>query len=184
MATETLFRGVMILAAGLSSSAYAAGTSQSMAEAQVFAEAFTGICAQNSGRNDKVAAFARIMKFEELSSEMALAMGPQDSDAEFKGWIVVDETGLKYLLGVSQTRIDGKMLAACTIANPNLNTNDVVENLKGLLSLGEPRMDEEYAGQRTRAWSANGFGDGSSVYLVNAVRPTVEGATVSLRSPK
>ncbi len=148
------------------------------------AEEFVGICAQNAGRTDKVKAYADVLKFESLPPEMALALGPQDPDARFSGWMVKSsDDSILYLLGVSEADFKGVRIQTCVVANPDVDTVKTLLQVTSLLNLGSPSDDFEQMGQRTRIWMWDEFVNGSAIYLTHQISPEI-GVSFAIMAPK
>ena len=143
------------------------------------ARAFVGYCIQNPGRNDQVQAAAIAFDFSPLEGEFKTMLGPEDPDAEYEGWLVSDEGFSPYLLGISEGRVNGLLISNCTVANPNIPMDEVLEELQNLVSFGPSLDDFQNSGQHYRVWSTESVADGSWISVLDAPEMGVIGGTIS-----
>lgn len=151
---------------------------------EYFVQAFIGNCAQNAGYFERTIAASEAMGFNTLPDDLAPLVAPQDPRAEFKGYFVDQGEAAPYFLGVSRGNIDQEIFMTCTIANPYINSTEVVVALDSFLDLRQPDLDETGMGQRYRSWSTDNWGRGSSIELTDAGPMGYSGATLSMIAPQ
>ena len=148
-----------------------------------FVRAFVGNCGLNAGNIDLVIASAKALNFAPLPEQFKPLMAPQDPNAEFSGFLVLDGDGSPYLLGVSRSVSDGKTMEACAVANPYIKTSTVVSALSKIVGLGTADEDESQMGQRYRLWATAKWMAGSYVMLTDAEPMGLDGATLGIVAP-
>jgi len=145
--------------------------------------AFLGNCAQNPGNFEIVIDASKAMNFKDLPEEMKPLLAPPDPDAKFVGFFADSGEGAPYFIGVSMGEIEAEKFVTCTIANPYINTSEVVAALEIFAQLTRPDHDETAMGQRYRFWSTNDWSQGSSISLTDAEPMGYGGATLAMIAP-
>ncbi|MFN4157734.1 MAG: hypothetical protein ACK4GO_04940 [Gemmobacter sp.] len=186
MKTSQLCQGLQILAVSTAISTFLtcnALWAKSESDAVLLAREFIGVCAQNAGRTDKIAAAARMFGYGELVDDMKAMFAPQDPSAEFSGWLATVENGPKYLLGISNGEINGKDYSICVISNPNISIDEVLDEIRKLTVFGELVDNSEEVGQRYRVWKTDKIASQSFLSVVDAPKMGIVGGTISLSAP-
>lgn len=149
-----------------------------------FVRAFLGNCAQSPGNFDRIVAASEALGFSDLPEEMKPLMAPQDPKAEFVGYYAQTGEAAPYLVGVSRSVVNnGQSITVCAIANPFINTAELVSALQSFASLGDPDHDETAMGQRFRVWFSDDLPQGAYISLTDAEPMGYDGATLSLLAP-
>ncbi|MYE01450.1 MAG: hypothetical protein F4Y03_09235 [Alphaproteobacteria bacterium] len=148
-----------------------------------FVRAFLGHCAQNPGQCERVTKMARAFGTQDLPASMVPLMAPQDQNAQFEGFIVLDGEGAPFLFGVSKGIANGVRMCTCAVANPYANAAEVASTLVEFSGLGRPSLDEATMGQRFRLWSTNGWARGSHISLTDAGPSGLGGVTLGMIAP-
>ena len=148
-----------------------------------FVRAFLGNCAQNAGLFERVISAAEALGFADLPEEMRPLIAPQDPNAEFVGFYAQSGDGAPYFLGVAKGDLEGRSFTICSIANPYIETAQVVSALEGFANIGVPNHDESAMGQRYRIWSVDEWSDGAFVSLTDAEPMGLGGATLAISAP-
>lgn len=170
--------GVAVSANGQTLSERAAGVS-----GESFVRAFLGNCAQTPGNFDIVVNASKAMNFKDLPEEMKPLLAPQDPNANFVGFFADSGEAAPYFIGVSTGEIETGKFVTCAIANPYINTAEVVAALESFAQLTRPDHDETAMGQRYRFWSTNDWSQGSSISLTDAEPMGYGGATLAMIAP-
>lgn len=150
---------------------------------EAFVRAFLGNCAQNAGNFDIVVNASKTLGFADLPEGMRPLVAPQDPNAEFVGFFVQTGEGAPYFLGVSKSDVEGQSLISCTVANPYIETAEVVSALQSFAQTGLPDVDETAMGQRYRVWLVNQWVQGAFISLTDAEPMGYDGATLSIIAP-
>jgi hypothetical protein len=148
-----------------------------------FVRAFLGNCAQSPGDFGRIVAAFKALGHSDLPAEMKPLIGPQDTEAEFVGYYAQTGEAAPYLAGVSKSDVNGKSITVCAIANPYINTDEVVSALQSFVELGAPDDDETAMGQRYRVWFTEDLPKGAYIFLTDAEPMGYDGATLSLIAP-
>ena len=148
-----------------------------------FVRAFLGNCAQNAGNFNLVVNASKALGFADLPERMRPLVAPQDPNAEFIGFFVQTGEGAPYLLGVSKSDVEGQSLTSCTVANPYIETAEVVSALQSFAQTGIPDVDETAMGQRYRVWLVNQYVQGAFISLTDAEPMGYDGASLSIIAP-
>lgn len=148
-----------------------------------FVRAFLGNCAQNAGNFNQVVNASKALGFATLPEKMRPLVAPQDPNAETMGFFVQTGEGAPYLLGVSKAEVEGKSLTSCTVANPYIETTEVVSALQLFAKTGIPDVDETAMGQRYRVWRVNRWLQGAFISLTDAEPMGYGGASLSMTAP-
>ncbi|MBE0455377.1 MAG: hypothetical protein IBX58_17110 [Roseovarius sp.] len=148
-----------------------------------FVRAFLGNCAQNAGNFNIVISAAEAFGFADLPDEMKPLLAPQDPHAEFVGYYAQSGDGAPYFLGVAKGDLDGRSFTNCSIANPYIETAQVVSALQDLADTGAPDHDETAMGQRYRVWFVNEWSQDAFISLTDAEPMGYGGATLTMSAP-
>ncbi|WP_146193184.1 hypothetical protein [Maritimibacter sp. 55A14] len=152
-------------------------------DAVYLARSFVGHCVQNAGRVDKVSAAARVAGWKEVQGDMKAMLAPQDPSAEYSGWLVLEEGKTPFLLGISKADLNGMDYSICVVANPNIEVDEVLTEIRNLASIGKIIDSVEEAGQRYRVWSTEKIAEQSFISAVDAPKMDIRGGTISLSAP-
>ncbi|MGC1496887.1 MAG: hypothetical protein WA790_13835 [Sulfitobacter sp.] len=147
------------------------------------AQAFVGNCVLNAGRNDKIESAASVLGFEELAGEMALMFAPQDPTAKYRGWVAKGNKPELFILGISQSILDGVEMSTCVVGNPQIDSEQVLAALRAIITLEELRYDDSESGQRYRIWGTDDITKNSFISLVDAKKLGIAGGTFSFSAP-
>jgi hypothetical protein len=172
-----------VLLVPLMTSAQTASERAAKVSGDDFVRAFLGNCAQSPGDFDRIVSASKALGFADLPEEMKPLMAPQDPKAEFVGYYAETGEAAPYFVGVSRSVVDGQSFTACAIANPYIDTAEVVSALQSFLQLGDPADDETAMGQRYRIWIADELPQGSYISLTDAEPMGYGGATLALLAP-
>lgn len=148
-----------------------------------FVRAFLGNCGQSPGDFDRIVAASTALGFADLPEEMRPMMAPLDVNAEFVGYFAQTGGAAPYLLGVSRSIVEGQSITVCSIANPYIDTDEVVSALQSFVQLGDPDDDETAMGQRYRIWYTDELPQGSYILLTDAEPMGYSGVSLSLFAP-
>jgi len=148
-----------------------------------FVRAFLGHCAQNAGNFDIVIAAAKALGFADLPEEMKPLLAPRDPQAEFVGYYAQSGDGAPYLLGVAKGDLEGRSFTICSIANPNIETTQVVSALQKFADTGAPDHDESAMGQRYRVWFVDEWSKDAFISLTDGEPMGYGGATLAMSAP-
>lgn len=148
-----------------------------------FVRAFLGNCAQNAGNFDIVIAAAEAFDFADLPEEMEPLLAPQDPQAEFVGYYAQSGDGAPYFLGVARGDLEGRSFTICSIANPYIETAQVVSALESFANTGVPDHDESAMGQRYRVWFVDEWSQDAFISLTDAEPMGYGGATLAISAP-
>ncbi|HEY9039537.1 MAG TPA: hypothetical protein VIN05_11435 [Roseovarius sp.] len=157
--------------------------SQASEDVVLLARSFIGHCVQNVGRVDKVASAARSFGWNELEGDMKDMLAPQNPNVDYSGWMVADEGQIPFLLGTSSAVLDGVDYSICVVANPDAPVDDVLSEIRKLMTFGQQIDNVEEAGQRYRVWSTNALAKNSFVSAIDAPKMGIFGGTISLSAP-
>jgi len=152
-------------------------------ESSDLARAFVGHCITNAGRNDKIESSAEVFGYEELSGAKAQMFAPQDPNARFRGWMVKDDLSPLYALGISWSERNGIEMSNCDVANPDLDSEEVLRELQKIITMGNTRFDDDDAGQRYRIWGTDNIAPNSFISLIDAKKLGIDGGTFAFSSP-
>ncbi len=147
------------------------------------ARSFVGHCAQNVGRIDKIGSAASTFGWKELEGDMKDMLAPQNPNVEYSGWMVADEGQAPFLLGISSAVLRGVDYSICVVANPDAPIDDVLFEIRKLMTFGHQIDNIEEAGQRYRVWSTSALAENSFVSAVDAPKMGIFGGTISLSAP-
>ncbi len=148
-----------------------------------FVRAFLGNCAQNAGNFDIVITAAEALGFADLPEEMKPLVAPQDPQAEFVGYYAQSGDGAPYFLGVAKGDLEGRSFTICAIANPYIETAQVVSALDEFIGTGIPDHDESALGQRYRVWFIDEVSQDAFISLTDAEPMGYGGATLAISAP-
>lgn len=148
-----------------------------------FVRAFLGNCAQNAGNFDIVIAAAEALGFADLPEEMKPLLAPQDPEAEFVGYYAQSGDGAPYFLGVAKGDLEGRSFTICSVANPYIETAQVVSALEKFAATGVPDHDESAMGQRYRVWFVDEWSQDAFISLTDAEPMGYGGATLAMSAP-
>lgn len=148
-----------------------------------FVRAFLGNCAQNAGNFDIVIAAAEVLGFSDLPVEMKPLLAPRDPRAEFVGYYAQSGDGAPYFLGVAKGDLDGRSFTICSIANPYIETAQVVSALEKFADIDAPDHDESAMGQRYRVWLVDEWSADAFISLTDAEPMGYGGATLAISAP-
>lgn len=172
-----------VLAMPLTASAQTASERAAEVSGDEFVRAFLGNCAQSPGDFDRIVAASNALGHSDLPAEMKPLMAPQDPEAEFIGYYAQTGEAAPYLMGVSKSDVNGESITVCAVANPYINTAEVVSALQSFVQLGAPDDDETAMGQRYRIWFTDDLPKGAYISLTDAEPMGYDGATLSLLAP-
>ncbi len=150
---------------------------------ETFVRAFLGNCAQNAGNFNQVVNASKALGFSAQPERMRPLVAPQDPNAIFMGFFAQTGEGAPYLLGVSKAEVEGQSLTSCTVANPYIETIEVVSALQLFAKTGIPDVDETAMGQRYRVWRVNRWVQGAFISLTDAEPMGYGGASLSMTAP-
>lgn len=148
-----------------------------------FVRAFLGNCAQSPGDFARIVAASEALGFADLPEELKPLIAPQDPEAEFVGFFAQSGEAAPYFVGVSKSVVSGQSVTVCAIANPYINTAEVVSALQSFVLLGDPDDDETTMGQRFRIWFPDELPQGTYISLTDAEPMGYGGATLSILAP-
>ncbi len=148
-----------------------------------FVRAFLGNCAQNAGNFDIVIAAAEALGFADLPEEMKPLLAPQDPQTEFVGYYAQSGDGAPYFLGVARGDLEGRSFTICSVANPYIETAQVVSALEKFADIGVPDHDESAMGQRYRVWLVDEWSQDAFISLTDAAPMGYSGAILAMSAP-
>lgn len=172
-----------VLAMPLTVSAQTASERATEVSGGEFVRAFLGNCSQSPGDFNRTVATANALGHSDLPAEMKPLVAPQDPEAEFIGYYAQTGEAAPYLMGVSKSDVNGESITICAVANPYINTAEVVSALQSFFQLGAPDVDETAMGLRHRNWFTDDLPKGAYIWLVDGQPMGYDGATLSLLSP-
>lgn len=79
--------------------------------------------------------------------------------------------------------MDGRTLTICSIANPYIETAQVVSALENFADIGAPDHDESLMGQRYRVWLVDEWSEDAFISLTDAEPMGYRGATLAISAP-
>lgn len=153
-------------------------------EPRSFVTAFLGHCVQNPGRLDKVGAAATALGYAETPEPFWTMLGPQEVDAHYHSWFVVEGDGAPYFLGISEGQFDSETYQICAVSNPFMEAENAIAVLKEFMELPEANSDETIAGSRTRLWLTPRILDGAYVSANDIGEMGSDGVTLAIGAPK
>jgi hypothetical protein len=148
-----------------------------------FVRAFLGNCAQNAGLFDRVISAAEALGFADLPGEMKPLVAPQNPNTEFVGFYAQSGVGAPYFLGVAKGDLDGRSFTICSVANPYIETAQVVSALRNFADIGDPDHDDSAMGQRYRVWLVDDWSEDAFISLTDAEPMGYGGATLTISAP-
>lgn len=146
--------------------------------------AFVGHCVRNPGRLDKVGAIAEAMQYASTPEPFWTLLAPQEYDAPYHSWFVIEGEGSPFLLGISEAPIRNETYQICSVSNPFIEPEVALEALRTLVNIEALVSDETTAGQRIRSWSTNEILEGSFVSATDFSAMGSSGVTLSSAAPK
>ena len=80
-------------------------------------------------------------------------------------------------MGVSKSDVNGESITVCAVANPYINTAEVVSALQSFVQLGAPDDDKTAMGLRHRVWFTDDLPKGTYITLIDGEPMGYDGAT-------